>query len=172
MKETGIVIRKAKLGDEKGKAEMIKEGITRKNWIYNGSNKAPNKEKIRKMKEKYKKNSDEFIFVAIDKKNKKVIGSVSGSFKKSGRVRHRVSFGWGVHPDYQGRGIATALLKTALNFAKKKKFKKATAEAAIENTASLKLAKKAGFKIEGRLEKGLLTDDGRYIDTYIFGRLL
>jgi len=77
-----------------------------------------------------------------------------------------------VHPDYQGRGIATKLLKALLVEAKKKGLKRAEAECAVANVASWKLAKKCGFKIEGKKIKALITDDGKSIDTYIVGRLL
>ena len=88
------------------------------------------------------------------------------------RLRHRGELGWGVHPDYQGKGIATKMLTEALKFAKKKGFKRAEAEMAIENKASWKLALRCGFKIEGTKKKAMLTDDGRYIDTYIVGKIL
>lgn len=172
MKEN-IIIRKARLGDEVSAAEMVTEGLRRKNWRYNGGNKIPNKKKIAKMREKYKKwGQGEVVFLAIDRKLKKVVGSISGSFKQTGRLRHRIDCGWGVHPDYQGQGIATELLNTLLKYAKKKGFKKAEAECAIENIPSWKLAKKFGFEIEGTKKKALLTDDGRYIDTYIVGKVL
>lgn len=167
-----IIIRKATAKDAKGIMEMIKEGLKRKNWIYTGSNHAGKKreEKIRKgMKAK---KPDSYSFIAIDKKNNKVVGSTTVSFKRNGRLRHRIDMGWGVHPDYQGKGIATRLVNEALKFAKKKGFKRAEAEMAIENIGSWKLAKKCGFKIEGTKKKALLTDDERYIDTYMVGKIL
>lgn len=169
--KTKILIRKAKKGDEVGLAEMITEGLKRKNWLYNGRNTPPSKEKIKKMKESLG-SKGHLCFIAIDPKSKKIIGSITGNYKTDGRLRHRIDFGWGVHPDYQGKGIATELLKKALVEAKKLGLKKAEAECAIENKASWKLAKKCRFKIEGKKEKALITDDGRYIDTYIVGRLL
>ena len=56
--------------------------------------------------------------------------------------------------------------------AKRKGFRRIEAEAAVENAGSVKLAKKCGLKIEGRKKAGLLLDDGRYVDTYIFGKIL
>jgi RimJ/RimL family protein N-acetyltransferase len=168
-----IIIRKAKVGDEKGVAEMITCGLKKKSWLYNGNNTIPDNKKIAKMRENYKNwGKDNFYFLAVDKKTKKVVGSLSASFKKAGRTRHRIDCGWGVHPDYQGQGIATELLNTLLKYAKKKGFKRAEAECAIENIASWKLAKKCGFEIEGTKKEALLTDDGRYIDTYIVGKVL
>jgi RimJ/RimL family protein N-acetyltransferase len=168
-----IIIRQAKIGDEIGIVEMIKAGIETKNWAYTGSNLIPNEEKIEKMRKGFAdKNSATFSFIAIDKRNKKIVGSMMSSFKKNGRLRHRIDMGWGVHPDYQGKGIGTTLLKESLKYAKKKGFKRAEAEMAIENKGSWKLALKNGFKIEGKKEKALLTDNGKYIDTYIVGRIL
>ena len=152
---------------------MTKVGFETKNWVYTGSNLAPDKEKIEKMRKDFAdKNQDTFSFIAIDKKNKKIVGSMMSSFKKNGRLRHRIGMGWGIHPDYQGKGIGTKLLKESLRYAKKKGFKRAEAEMAIENKGSWKLALKNGFKIEGEKKKALLTDDGRYVDTYLVGRML
>lgn len=168
-----IIIRKAKPGDEKGITNMIKIGFENKNWIYTGNNVSPDKNKIKKMRKDFaNKNAERFSFIAIDTKNKKIVGSMTSSFKKIGRLRHRIDMGWGVHPDYQGKGIGTRLLKESLKYAKKKGFKRAEAEMAIENKGSWRLALKCGFKIEGRKKKALLIDDGKYVDTYIVGRML
>ncbi|MEK6860189.1 MAG: GNAT family N-acetyltransferase [Nanoarchaeota archaeon] len=168
-----IIIRKAKVKDEKGIADFIKEAFRRKNWIYTGSNKPLSNKSIKKAEKELKsKSPDSYCFIAIDKKTEKIIGSTIISFKKKGRVRHKINLGWGLHPDYQGKGIGTLLVKEILKFAKKKGFKIAIVEAAVENIASVKLAKKCGFRIVGKIKKGLLTDDKRYIDTVILWREL
>lgn len=167
-----IIIRKGKLEDSKGIIEMMNEGLKRKNWIYTGSNEVT-KDKLKKLRDSFKsKNPDSYAFVAIDKKTNKLVGWMGIYFKKKGRLRHRIEMGWGIHPDYQGKGIATRLMNETLKFAKKKGFKRAEAEMAIKNIGSWKLAQKCGFKIEGIKKKALLTDDGKYIDTYIVGKLL
>ncbi|MFW6027126.1 MAG: GNAT family N-acetyltransferase, partial [Candidatus Woesearchaeota archaeon] len=106
------------------------------------------------------------------KKINKVVGNSAYIFSKKGRLKHRVDFGWSVHPDYQGNGIATKLVNLALDDAKKKGFKRAEAEFAVENIASYKLVLKCGFEIEGTKKKAILTDDNRLIDTYIVGKML
>jgi len=167
-----ILIRKAKVGDEKGIVNLMEEGLRRKNWLYTGSNRL-SKDKLKKIREEFKLRSpSSYSFIAIDKLRDKIVCSVFFSFKKSGRTRHRIDFGWGVHPDYQKQGIATKVLKEALEFAKKKGFKRAEAEAAVINKGSIKLAEKCGFKIEGRKKQGLLLDNEKYADTYILGRTL
>jgi RimJ/RimL family protein N-acetyltransferase len=174
MKEKdNILIRKGKLGDEIGMAQVAKEGFKRKNWLYTGSNASIKKNKTKNLRKTISsKNPDHYVFVAIDKNTGKLVGSVMASFKKSGRIRHRIDLGWGLHPDYQGKGIGTSLLKEILKYAKKKGFKRAEAEMAIENKASWKMALKCGFKIEGKKNKAMITDDKRYIDTYIVGKIL
>ncbi len=167
-----ILIRKAKVGDEKGIVELRKEAFRRNNWIYTGSNKAPDNKKLKSWREKFRKGYPSISFMAIDKEKNKIIGSIYGEFKKEGRMKHRISLGWGLHPDYQGRGIGTRLLKELILEAKKRKFRRLEAEMAKENIASWKLAKKCGFNIEGTKKEAMLTDDGRYIDTYIVGKIL
>jgi RimJ/RimL family protein N-acetyltransferase len=171
-KANEYLIRKAKKGDGKRWVEMWNEGIKRKFFVYNGNNKLRTKKDIAKANKKYSsKSKNEFTFFAVDKKSGKIIGSCFSNQEK-GRTRHRVEFGWMVHPDYSNKGIATSLVKRAIKEAKKRGIKRAEAEAAKENIASIKLAKRCGFKIEGTRKKGLLTDDGRYIDTYLFGQVL
>lgn len=167
-----ILIRQARLGDEIGISEFIKEGIKRKNWLYTGKNKYTKKDIEKTKNDLKKKPKDQIHLLAIDPKTKKILGSTMMNFRTKGRIRHRVDLGWGLHPDYQKQGIGTQLLKRILEIAKKKGFIKAEAEAAIENKASIKLAKKLGFKIEGLKKKAMITDDGRYIDTYILGKIL
>lgn len=165
-----ITYRLGKVGDEKGIMALIKEGIERKNWIYNGSNVAPDKKKLAKYRDGLKKGSGSISVLAFD--GKKVVGSSNAFGKSHGRTRHRVELGWGVHPDYQRKGIATTMAKMLVVEAKKRGFKRIEAECAVENVASWKLAKKCGLKIEGKRKGGLLTDDGRYIDTYLLGKVL
>jgi len=164
-----IIIRKAKAGDEKGLDELSREGLKRKDWKYTGRNLPAKNNKRTKERLTSKEN---LVLIAVDKLCNKIIGSTTISFKKTGRTRHRVNLGWGVHPDYQGKGIGTELVTEALKLAKKKRFKIATTEVAFENKASIKLAKKCKFKIIATIKKGLLTDDHRYIETALLWREL
>jgi RimJ/RimL family protein N-acetyltransferase len=167
-----IQIRKAKLGNEIGISQMVKAGLKKNTWLYTGTNKYT-KKKLENLRNSLSaKNSTSRHFIAVDSKTKKIVGSISYEFRKVGRIRHRIDFGWGVHPDYTGQGIGTNLLNFALNDVKKKGFKRAEAEMAIKNIGSWKMALKCGFKIEGTKKKALLTDDNEYIDTYIVGKIL
>ncbi len=168
--QNGIMIRIAEKGDGKGIAESFNEGIRRGINKYTGSNALKSFTVIKKYnKEFIKHKKNEFIFVAIDTINGKIVGFCTFAAKENGRTRHRGEVGWVVHPDYIKRGIATKLLKTVLAEAKKRKFKRVEAEVAIGNISSIRLAKKCGLKIEGQKKAGLLLDNGTYSDTYIFG---
>jgi RimJ/RimL family protein N-acetyltransferase len=166
-----IIIRKAKFGDSKKVAELIKLGLKEKNFIYIGTNKPWDKNKIKRIDGDYKKNSGIFI-VAEDKKTGKIVGSFSCMWKKEGRLRHRGDCGWSIHPDHQGKGLGTKMLNEVIKEAKKRGLKRLEAEMAIKNKGSWKLAQKCGFKIEGTKKCGMLTDEDKLIDTYIVGRIL
>lgn len=156
-----IKIRKAKRGDGKGIAKSFNKGIKRGFNKYTGSNYFFDLKKIKKMEKEFSENSKyNSSFVAID--NGKIVGSCHFQGKEKGRTRHRVNCGWVVHPDYARKGIGTKIMIELLKEAKKRGFKKAEAESAVENKASIKLAKKVG----------LLLDNGKYVDTYIFGKIL
>jgi len=168
-----IEIRRAKAGDEKEVAEIYNTGMKRKNFVYTGINKSIPKKWISYWRKLYSsKNPDGYYFVAVNNDDSRLVGLCGFSFSKDGRGRHIADIGWVVHPDYQGRGIATNLVRTTLNFAKKKGFKRAEAEIAVPNKASVKIAQKTGFKIEGRKEKSFLLDNGKYVDGYIVGKVL
>jgi len=169
--KTNIIIRKAKKGDAKKIATLIKEGLKANNFLYIGKNKPLNKEKIKKIDNAFGKKGS-FYFVAIDKTKDKLVGSINCSYKTEGRLRHRGDCGWSINPDYQKMGIGTMLLKEIIKEAKKEKLKRLEAEMAIKNKGSWKLAQKCGFKIEGTKKKALITDDNKLIDTYIVGKLL
>lgn len=167
----GIIIRKAKKGDGKGWVDMWNEGIKRKFFVYNSGNILRTRKDIYRANKKYsEKTKNNFVFLAFD--GDKVVGACGATASTKGRLRHRIDLGWTVHPDYTGQGIASQLLDATLKEAKKRGFRRAEAEVAVENIPSVKLAKKLGFSVEGIKKKGLLLDNGKYVDTYIFGKIL
>ena len=69
-------------------------------------------------------------------------------------------------------GIGTKLLKKTISKASKTGFERVEAEVAKGNKASIKLAERCGFKLEGIKRKGLILDDGTYMDVYVYGMLI
>ena len=167
-----ITVRRARPGDEKGMAEIVKAGLKKKVWVYTGIN-SYSRARLEKLKKDLRaRRATARHYVAIDTDEGKIVGASSCRFERTGRLRHRVALGWGMHPDHLGQKIGTKLLKFVLSDSKKRGFKRAEAEMAVKNVASLRLAHRCGFKIEGIKKKALVTDDGKYLDTYIVGRLL
>lgn len=91
---------------------------------------------------------------------------------KHGRSGHRGEAVWGVYPDYAKHGVGTKLLNAILAEARKKGFKRVEAEFAVANRASVRLATKCGFLVEGRRNADLILDNGTFADSYLFGKLL
>lgn len=168
-----IIIRKAKKGDGKGIIDCFNQGFKKGFNNYTGRNQPDGPKQIREMnKLLLSKKKNDFSFVAVDEMNNKIIGSSMFWAREKGRFRHRGNSFWAVHPDYARKGIATKLVKKLIDEARKRKYKKIQAEVAVENVGSVKLAKKLGFKIEGRIKHGILLDDNRHVDVYIFGKTL
>jgi RimJ/RimL family protein N-acetyltransferase len=168
-----IEIRLARSKDAAGIVTHWNENFKRGFSKYTGTNRSRNKIDARQLSKSLAlKKKNDFVFIAIDRKAKKVIGTSNFSARDKGRTRHRGGMGWEINYRYARLGIGTALVKAILEEAKRRGFKKAQAEVAVENTASLKLAKNCGFRIEGRRKIGMLLDDGRYVDTYTFGKVL
>ena len=150
-----IIIRKAKKGDAKGVVYNINEGLKTGFYKYTGNNHLRNKVKIKKMDKQYSQKNKHFCFVvAVDQETGKIVGSAAFNGREKGRLNHRVEFGWGVNSKYAKKGIATQLVLRLIEEAKKRGFKRVEAEACVENLSSIKLAKKTGFKIEGKRKFG------------------
>ena len=161
-----------KKGDGKGIVNVFNEGLKRGFNKYTGSNKLGSSKSAKTYDDLFSKhNTNEFVFVAVDRETNNIVGVCVFMAKKSGRIKHRGELGWGVHPDYINQGIGTKLLKKVISESKKRKFKRIEAEIAVKNKASMKIAKKCHLKIEGRKKYGLRLDNGRYVDTFILGRL-
>lgn len=167
-----ITIRKAKKGDAKGFVNFWNEGFRRGHFKYTGAM-LRGKEDIKKFEGVYSKNkNNQFTFFAIDSKTGKIVGVCSFVAKEKGRTRHMGESAFATHPDYSRKGIGTKLLRTVLNEAKKRGFKRIEIEAALDNIASIRLARKFGFEIEGKKKAGFILDNGKYVDTYILGKIL
>ncbi len=168
-----ILIRKAKAGDGKKWIEFWNEGIKRKFFIYTGNNELRSKKDAIKSNRRYKFDSkNNFTFFAIDKNRNKLVGVCGAHGSEMGRLRHKVYLGWCVLPDYAGKGIGKLLVEAIIKEAKKRKIKRIEAEIALKNIPSLRLAKRMGFKVEGRKKAGMLLDNGKFMDMILVGKVL
>lgn len=84
---------------------------------------------------------------------------------------HRAEIGYWLARPYWGRGIMTAVVRTACGFAfAELGLAKVTAHVFAGNSASARVLEKCGFEAEGRLRKHFLKD-GRFIDATVYGLL-
>lgn len=164
---SNIKIRLAKSGDEKAINQMTKLAHQKKVWPYIGLFKYDQKQYQELKKQIKNPNNGATHFLAVDRKSDEILGFFSYFFIPKTRTRHKVKFTWKIHPNHFGKGVGTKLLDYTLKYAKKKGFKKAEAFIVLDNNASLKLALKYGFKIEGLLTNYFLTDDNKLKDVYL-----
>ncbi|HLJ60158.1 MAG TPA: GNAT family N-acetyltransferase [bacterium] len=171
MTTASISIRFARKGDAEGFVVSWNESFRKGHLGYTGTRLRSRKDIERFRKRYSERKRNEIVFVAVAEKNR-IIGNCGFFARERGRTRHRGELGWMVHHDYVGRGIATKLLGAVLKEAKNRGYKRVEAEIAVENVASIRLATRYGFQLEGRRKAGIVLDTGRYLDTYIFGRIL
>jgi L-amino acid N-acyltransferase YncA len=82
-----------------------------------------------------------------------------------------VEVGIYVDPEFQGNGIGSALLETALNVCKKEGVWTVQASIFPENAASLALHKKFGFRVVGRRER-IAQLNGKWRDVILMEKKL
>jgi putative acetyltransferase len=80
--------------------------------------------------------------------------------------------GMAVMADWRGRGVGSALLSTALDWARAQGFHKLTLQLWPHNTAALRLYQKFGFVDEGRLHRHYRRRNGELWDALVMGLVL
>jgi RimJ/RimL family protein N-acetyltransferase len=83
-------------------------------------------------------------------------------------MSHIGEIGISIHPNYWNKGFGTRLLKTAVRKAKEEGFLRLEIETLASNKAMIRIAEKAGFKIEGVM-KMRINKDGKYEDEVLMG---
>jgi L-phenylalanine/L-methionine N-acetyltransferase len=87
------------------------------------------------------------------------------------RMRHVGSIGMAVRDDWQGKGVGTALMETALELADNwLNLTRIELRVYVDNAAAMALYEKFGFEVEGTHYR-LAFRDGEYVDAYSMARL-
>jgi len=81
----------------------------------------------------------------------RVVASATLGFSGMEHNRHAASFGITVRDDYQNRGLGTALTGYMVDIARAKGLKRIFLEVVADNLRAIKVYKRCGFKVEGRL---------------------
>ncbi len=103
-----------------------------------------------------------------------VAGAVAGSAslrRQSGRRAHVASLGMMVAPQFQGKGVGSALLGALIELADRwLDLKRLELTVFADNARALSLYRKVGFEAEGR-QRGYAFRDGVYVDSLSMARL-
>lgn len=101
-----------------------------------------------------------------------VVGQLGlNTFPNRPRRRHVGQIGMAVRDDWQGKGIGSALIGAACDFADRwLNLLRLELEVYTDNAAAIHLYQKYGFAIEGTLPLYAFRD-GQYVDAYFMGRV-
>ena len=94
----------------------------------------------------------------------KVVGNINVDGNQRKILRHTAVFGMGMHKEWQGCGLGTALLKAAIDWAKNNpELEILFLQVYADNVAGLVLYRKMGFVEHGRIPD-FFKQNGRYHD--------
>ncbi len=104
--------------------------------------------------------------------NESVVGQLGlHTFPNRPRRKHVGTFGMGVHEDWQGKGVGTALLKACVEMADKwLNLTRLELEVYVDNESAICLYERFGFEREGTLRQHAFRD-GEFVDSYFMARL-
>ncbi|MFF2794666.1 GNAT family N-acetyltransferase [Lysinibacillus xylanilyticus] len=165
-----MLIREAIREDAEQVIAVIKNAEESNFMLFGPGERKLETEQFTKFIENINKNSQSALFIAEIEKN--VVGYliVQGNNMPS-RVSHRAYIVVGIHSDFRGRKIGTALFSHLDDWAKEKGMHRLELTVMANNTAGVALYEKMGFEIEGTKRHSLYVDN-EYIDEYFMAKLL
>lgn len=109
--------------------------------------------------------------VLLAEQGGRVIGTVTAIAGGMHKTRHVVEIGIGVDAGWRGVGIGSALIGTALEWARQRDYLRAELSVFASNTRAIALYERFGFAAEGRrVAKYRIGDE--YVDEILMGLLL
>ena len=101
----------------------------------------------------------------------RVVGVLGLHIEPPARRRHVGSIGMGVHDDFQGQGVGSALMSAMINLADKwLNLRRIELEVYTDNAPAIHLYEKFGFVTEGTM-RDYAFRDGEYTDAYKMARV-
>lgn len=101
----------------------------------------------------------------------RVVGTLGLHVELAPRRRHCASVGMGVHDDFQGRGVGSALLAAAIDLADNwLGLERIELTVYTDNAAAIHLYEKFGFVVEGTARRYAFRN-GVYVDAHHMARL-
>jgi len=108
----------------------------------------------------------------VSEVNKKVVGFLVANSNDLKRAKHSGELVIGVDQEYWGMGIGRGLMEEMLTWSDKTGLKRLALEVVSENFRAVKMYERYGFKIEGKKVADHYIGDGKYLDTFIMGKIL
>ena len=128
-------------------------------------------EKEREILSAFETSPSKFMISAFDREGAIVANLGCFGNETSPYLKHNARIGMDAVVAYQNRGLGTALLKTAIQEAKKSGLHRLELTVRTFNTAGITLYEKTGFKRTGHL-KHVAFIEGEYLDEYSYELLL
>ena len=123
-----------------------------------------------KFLEKMYESTSSVIFVAMD--GDTIVGDISFDGSPKERLKHRGTIGLSVVRDCWHKGIGSALMEQALDFAKNVAGAEVVAlDVRCDNARAISLYEKFGFKITGTIP-AMMKINGEFIDCYTMTKYL
>lgn len=115
---------------------------------------------------------DDTIYNLVAVVSERVVGILGlHTFPNRPRRRHVGAIGIGVHDDWHGKGVGTALMRACIELADNWfNLTRLELEVYTDNEAAIRLYERFGFEREGLLRKHAFRD-GNYVDAYVMSRL-
>ena len=162
-KEIELVFRYPRLSDAKAAMEYINSFVDEKASIDIEKKMSLKKEKkyLKKLLKEIRKNKQVSVFAFH---RKMLVGTCSVKKQETNSYKHRAVIGVGVHKDYRRIGLGKFLMNMLIGKAKEKfKAEILTLNVYGKNKIAWKLYKKLGFRIAGKVPKGI-KKYGKYQD--------
>ncbi|MGY3186073.1 N-acetyltransferase family protein [Lysinibacillus sp. TE18511] len=164
-----MFIREAKIEDAEQIVAVIKNAEESNFMLFAPGERQLEAEQFTRFIENIYKNNHSALFIAeIDQT---VVGYLIVQGSTPSRLSHRAYIVVGIHSDFRGRKIGTALFGHLDNWAKEKGMHRLELTVMVNNIAGIALYKKMGFEVEGTKRHSLYVD-GEYMDEYYMSKLL
>jgi len=112
-----------------------------------------------------------FQFVILLNDNQRLIGDIGLHFLNTSEENKQVELGYTLNPDFQGKGFANEALTEIIDYLFKVLSKhRITASIDPENTSSINLIEKLGFRKEAHFKKSLFFH-GEWVDDLVYALL-
>jgi putative acetyltransferase len=111
------------------------------------------------------------VYQLVSEVDGRVVGNLGLHLETAARRRHCGSIGMGVHDDFQGRGVGSALMAAMISLADNwLNLRRIDLSVYVDNAPAIHLYEKFGFLIEGTA-RDFAFRNGVYIDAHMMARL-